>query len=83
MTQDDQNKIDLRRMAEMRARALDLLDDFREWQSMDATKVGNQIIIIGLQRDILRGTEDELDRLISEMEDRNNQSLMKKMSKGC
>lgn len=82
MTQDEQNSLDLDRMNEKRQRAFALLDEFTEWQGLDKTKSGTQIILIGLNRDIIRGTEKELDDLIANMEERNHQSLMKKMSEG-
>lgn len=80
MTQDKQNLIDMRRMAEKRSHASELLEDFREWyglENVDDSHVA--VIVFGLYRDIMRGTESELNRLIENLEERNSRALMKKL----
>jgi hypothetical protein len=80
MTQDEQNDLDIQRMTLKRAEALLLLDDFKKWYMESPPGAGNQILYLGLMRDILRGTEDKVDRLIDDLTDRNGRALLKKLS---
>lgn len=80
MTQDEQNEIDLQRMYQKRAEALLLLDEFKKWHMDTPVRQGDQILYLGLMRDILRGTEATVDRLIDDLTDRNGQALLKKLS---
>jgi hypothetical protein len=75
---DEQNDIDLRRMLNKRGKALALLDEFKEWYNVNDS-VDNLLILTGLHRDIIRGTEAEVDRLIERMTEKNQQALMKKL----
>lgn len=79
MTDDEQNEIDIARMMQKRGQALKLLEDFKEWYA-DSPNLGSMIVIAGLTRDILRGTEEEVDRLIVSLEDRNQAAFLKKLS---
>lgn len=81
MTQDEQNEIDITRMMSKRSQALKLLDDFKEWHIPEPSS-GDQLIVVGLTRDILRGTEDEVDLLIERLEERNQMAFIKKLSEG-
>ena len=80
MTQDEQNEIDLQRMYQKRAEALLLLDDFKKWHMDALVRQGDQILYLGLMRDILRGTEKQVDHLIESLTDRNSKALLKKLS---
>lgn len=84
MTALEQNDIDIQRMAEKRANALKELESFKKWylMSWDEVRDGNMLLILGLTRDILRGTEKEVDRLQEHLEERNQAAFMKKMSQG-
>jgi hypothetical protein len=75
---DEQNDIDLRRMLVKRGKALALLDEFKEWYAINDS-VDHMLILNGLQRDIMRGTEDEVDRLIERITEKNQAALMKKL----
>lgn len=81
MTVDEQNEIDIARMMKKRGQALKLLDDFKGWYgNRTHNQVAEQILIMGLTRDILRGTEKEVDRLIEHLEERNQAAFLKKLS---
>jgi len=75
---EERNDIDLRRMHNKRGKALALLDEFKEWYAINDS-VDHMLILNGLQRDILRGTEDEVDRLIERMTEKNQEALMTKL----
>ena len=79
MTADEQNEIDLLRMAGKRRIAMQKLREFKEWQQVRENDTSFDIVMIGLLRDIIRGTEDELDWLIKSLQQRNETSLMKKL----
>lgn len=76
---DEQNDIDIARMMRKRGQALKLLEDFKEWYPTNH-KQGNMLLIMGLTRDILRGTEEEVDRLIISLENMNQTAFLKKLS---
>lgn len=80
---EEQNDVDLCRMATKRVDALSLLDDFSKWYGFDTIgKTGDpakNLVIIGLTRDILRGTETEVDDMIDHLTERCEQALMKKL----
>jgi hypothetical protein len=61
--------------------ALKLLDEFKSWHAMPdwSGNIHDQVIIFGLTKDILAGTEAEVDRLIADLEKQNHNSLMKKL----
>jgi|TARA_R110000851_G_C12789686_1_gene536242 hypothetical protein len=63
--------------------ALKLLEEFKAWNfptmESDGPNSAARIILFGLTKDILTGTEAELDRLIVDLEKQNNISLMKKL----
>ena len=80
MTQDEQNEIDLDRMTKKRAEALRQLDDFKAWYLELQPGTGDQILYLGLLRDILRGTEKQVDHLIESLTEKNGQALLKKLS---
>lgn len=81
MTSDEQNTIDLERMAVKRMTAAGVLCTFAKWHFPGdlIQREGNQLLIAGLARDILRGTEQDVDNLIFHLEERNQQLLMKKL----
>lgn len=81
---DEQNDADLARMAEKRSRGLSLLEDFKKWYHLDPIMnlAGDGILVVGLTRDILRGTESEIDRLTMHLEEKCQQALLKKMATG-
>lgn len=80
MTCEEQNDIDIRRVMQKRGIALKQLDEFKKWNHV-GTNQHNMLIIMGLTRDILRGTEDEVDDLINSMSERNQEALMKSLQK--
>jgi len=82
MTVDEQNRIDLLRMAEKRATATQLLKEWGEWHKdiHGYQSTGSQILVLGMLRDIVRGTEKDIDWLIYSLENKNNEALMKKLS---
>jgi hypothetical protein len=80
MTCDEKNDIDVRRVMQKRGIALRHLDDFKKWNHVGLNQ-HSMIIIIGLTRDILRGTEDELDDLIDSLSERNQTALMESLQK--
>jgi hypothetical protein len=63
-----------------RGTALRLLDEFKAWHFTCITGDGDKLLICGLTRDILIGTEDDVDQLIENLEKQNSQSLMKKLA---
>jgi|TARA_R110000851_G_scaffold51669_4_gene122572 hypothetical protein len=65
-----------------RANALKLLEEFKAWHAMPdwSGNIHDQVIIFGLTKDILTGTEAEIDRLIVDLEKQNSKSLMKKLN---
>jgi len=67
-----------------RGKALKLLEEFKSWYMEDCqgniTSNDHMIIIVGLMRIAICGTESEVDSLIEGFEARNSQALMKKMS---
>lgn len=81
MTQEERNDIDIMRMARKRAYALRALDEFKEWRTNKVNpQVAEQMVIMGITRDILRGTEEEVDRITANLEEKNQESLLKKLS---
>ena len=58
------------------------LHEFRKWHNVDNRLEENALLLFGLLRDIRRESEEEVDRIISELEDRNNQMLLKKLGSG-
>lgn len=80
MTQDEQNELDLQRMALKRAEALRQLDEFKKWFMASPPGTGNQLLYLSLARDILRGTEERVDQLIESLAHQNGQALLKKLS---
>lgn len=78
---DEQNDRDIERMNAKRARAIEILQEFKKWYNLkDSTD--NMLILSGLYRDIMRGTETEVDRIIERMEEKNQQALMQKLQQG-
>jgi|TARA_B110000240_G_C13107535_1_gene286963 hypothetical protein len=59
--------------------ALRLLDEFKSWHYTRNTGV-EQLLISALMKDILIGTEDDVDKLIDNLEKQNSQSLMNKLA---
>jgi hypothetical protein len=84
MTTDEQNDLDIMRMMKKRLSAVKLIEDYRQWHLPEAGSMGvsGQIIYTGLIRDALRGTEEEVDRLTVDLEERNHRAFMKKLEKG-
>ncbi len=82
MTEEEQNELDLSRMLEKRRQAFSHLEEFKEWHGMDKTRSGTQILLLGLYRDIMRGTEEEVDYLIESLQEQNNTALMEKLQSG-
>ncbi len=82
-TEFEKNMNDLRRMKLKRAQALRLVDEFKEWYCKQTGELSEdeQIVIMGLTRDILRGTESEVDRLTERIDERNQQALMRKLER--
>jgi len=82
-TEFEKNMNDLRRMKLKRAQALRLVDEFKEWYCKQTGELSEdeQIVIMGLTRDILRGTESEVDRLTELIDERNQQALMRKLER--
>lgn len=83
MAEDIVNSENLARLFDKRTKALGLLEDFKKWHMSEShlMKDGEKLLIISLTRDILSCDEDELDRLIDGLVERNDRALMKKMSK--
>lgn len=81
MTQDEQNDLDIARMTKKRGAAFEALDEFKKWYGK-RDGVDDMIVFIGLTRDIMRGTEEEVDRLILVLEQRNQEAFFKKLSSG-
>ena len=81
MTTDEQNRIDLSRMAEKRAQATSLLREWREWHKdiHGYQSTVTDILVLGMLRDIVRGTEKDVDWLIFSLDDQNNKALMEKL----
>jgi len=81
MNQEEQNSIDLERMNRKRGHAYKLLDQFKSWhqQSSGSMKVDDQIVFMGLRRDIRSGTESEVDYLIGKFDEYNQKALLKKL----
>lgn len=78
---DEQNDRDIERMNAKRAQAIEILQEFKKWYNLkDSTD--NMLILSGLYRDIMRGTETEVDRIIERMEEKNQQALMQKLQQG-
>ena len=65
--------------------ALRLFEEFKSWhwesgQFNSEPNIHNQVIIYALMKDILTGTEDDVDRLIGNLEKQNSQLLMNKLA---
>jgi hypothetical protein len=67
-------------MSKKRAEALRQLDEFRAWYLGNPAGQGNQLLYLGLTRDILRGTEERVDQLIENLTEKNGQALLLKLS---
>jgi len=65
-------------LLQKRAKALALLDDFKEWY-MDISRPDGALVYLSLKQDIRRADDVELDRLITEMTDRNMRAMTKKL----
>lgn len=78
---DEKNDRDIEKMNAKREQAIKILHDFKKWYDLkDSTD--NMLVYIGLHRDIMHGTEAEVDRLIERMEEKNQQALMQKLQQG-
>jgi len=68
-----------RRLISKRSDALDKLNKFKDWYLSSMNK-HDSVILWGLKRDILCGTEDEIDKLMADLDIQNQNALFKKMS---
>jgi hypothetical protein len=66
-------------MHKKRLIALKLLEEFKAWNYTRNT-LAEQLLISALTRDIITGTEDDVNRLITNIEKKNSQLLMKKLA---
>lgn len=69
-------ELEFDRLEARRVVARKQLSDFYHWYANNQT----DIIYVSLMSDIRKAEEPELERLISEMEERNSRALMKKLS---
>jgi hypothetical protein len=63
---------------EKRKKALQLLEEFKSWTTHPSS-TGNSVVLLGLTRDILHGSESEVDYLIENLKAQNHTYLMKKL----
>jgi hypothetical protein len=77
MTEDED-----KRLATKRNKCRDLLTIFHEYylNGNSSARAGNFVVYMGLLRDMRKGTEQDLDRLIEDIDQKNQEALMKKLT---
>ena len=79
LTHEQQNQLDIARMTQKREHALALLSESIKWKPATNRHPWWQVVMHH-ERDILRGTEETVDRLIIELTELNDQALLDKLA---
>lgn len=69
------------RIAQKRVEAFKALEEFKKWH-LDTSRPNGQLLYVALTRDILQGTEDEIEYLIESLTDRNLRAFERKLRQG-
>jgi hypothetical protein len=84
MTTYNQDDIDLRKTMILRMDAFGLLIEFKKWymtgKSGGGLSQGDQVIFVGLSRDILTKDVKFLNELIANLTEKNMEAMLKKLT---